>query len=386
MSSFLIHADTRCALGNNFDQAVSHLLAGRQALQSVSFDELEDPVTLPYYALPYYAAPGLGATNQEERVYHFLRDIVQGALDNHPLSTSERARTGLFIGSSSFDISVSEVIYKQDLKHSGDAVPLPIIGYGKIAADLQSRFGLSPHSYTYSTACTSSANALLSAHRLLRAGVIAHAFVIGAEFFNQTTVLGFHGLNLISPSGCMSPFEARRDGLILGEGCGLLMLSNIIESDISLHGGATATDNHHLTAANSDGSTIAHVMSQALDSCQLEASQLNGIKLHGTASLMNDDAEAAGIRLLPCHVPPLFALKPYIGHTLGACGVLEAALVYGCLGQNQLPGNAASGPTDERLGLTLLQGPQAASAGYYALNYFAFGGNNTCLILHKAAP
>jgi 3-oxoacyl-[acyl-carrier-protein] synthase-1 len=381
MSSFLIHADTRCALGTSFDEAVTALLSGQQQqLQQVAFDDLGDPVTLPYYT-----APGFGDKNQEQRIYHFLRDMLEDALDRCPLSDSERAATGLFIGSSSFDINVSETLYSQELETSTTATPLPIIGYGKIAADLQESFGLSPHAYTYSTACTSSANALLSAHRLLKAGVISHAFVMGVEFFNRTTLLGFHGLSLISASGRLSPFEARRDGLILGEGCGLLMLSATKKSDISLCGGATATDNHNLTAANGDGSTIAHVMGLALDNCELQASQLKGIKLHGTASLMNDEAEAAGIRMLQRPLPPLFALKPYIGHTLGACGVLEAALVYGCLRRGRLPGNAASGPTDERLGVSLLPAPRTADAGYYALNYFAFGGNNTCLILCKAA-
>ncbi len=380
MSSFVIHADARCALGSSLDQAVTGLLNGQQQLRQLTFDDLDDPVTLPYYA-----APGFGEQDQEQRVYHFLRTMLEDALGQCHLSDSERAATGLFIGSSSFDINVSETRYRQELKSSTAAVPLPIIGYGRIAAELQENFGLSPHAYTYSTACTSSANALLSAHRLLQAGVISHAFVIGVELFNRTTLLGFHGLSLISPSGRLSPFEARRDGLILGEGCGLLMLSRSRESDISLCGGATATDNHNLTAANSDGSTIAQVMRQALDNCGLQASQLKGIKLHGTASLMNDEAEAAGIRLLQHPLPPLFALKPYIGHTLGACGVLEAALFQGCLGRNLMPGNAAAGPTDERLGVSLASAPQTADAGHYALNYFAFGGNNSCLILHKAA-
>ncbi len=384
MGSYIVHADVRCALGDDLDQAMDNLFAGRQPLQYRHFGELDDPVSLPYFA-----AAGLNEAEQELRVYRFLSDMLQQALERHPLSEQERQRSGIFIGSSSFDINVSERIYAQALGQEPDvpahALPLPIIGYGKIAASLQAEFALGPHAQTHSTACTSSANALLNAHRMLQAGVIDHAFVCGVEFFNQTTLLGFHGLGLISPSARMSPFSANRDGLILGEGCGLVMLSKAEEGAISLCGGAIATDNHSLTAANSDGSTIAGVMAEALANCQITAPQLKGLKLHGTASLMNDEAEAAGIRRLLSSLPPLFALKPFIGHTLGACGVLEAALVVGCLQRGQLPASPDADATDEQLGLTLLSQPEIAAPGYYGLNYFAFGGNNACLILHKAA-
>src|SRR5690606_14559770 len=150
--------------------------------------------------------------------------------------------------------------------------------------------------YTYSTACTSSANAVLYAHRMLEAGVIDHALVVGLEHFNQMTVLGFHGLGLISPAGAMMPFSRGRDGLILGEGCGLILLSRSEnEASLQICGGAIATDNHSLTAANVDGSSLAAVITQALSDSSITAETIIAIKAHGTASLMNDEAEAAGL-------------------------------------------------------------------------------------------
>lgn len=379
----IIYADVCCALGDTLDESVERLLAGEQRQRQWHFGCLQDPVTVPYFG-----ARDLDRPDHALRIYQFLEDMLQRAFNELAFSPEQRQRTGLFIGSSSFDVNVSEKLYEEDSRAGREAVAMPIIGYGKIGARLQAKFGLGPHVATYSTACTSSANALLNAHRLMQADVIEHALVIGLEFFNQTTVLGFHGLNLISPSGRMAPFQARRDGLVLGEGCGLLVLSKSGTAPVQLCGGAIATDNHSLTAANVDGSTIAEVIHQALRQCGVTASDLAAMKVHGTASLMNDEAEAAGIRRLRDLPPPLFALKPYIGHTLGACGALETALVYGCLTKGELPSNPSSADTDGAgnvdLGVNLLQRNQSASPGYYGLNYFAFGGNNTCLILHKA--
>lgn len=379
MGSPILYADARCALGGDLENAVDALLAGQRNLCHRQFSHLEDPVTLPFFAMAGDCGQHLG---EAERVYRYLEEMVERALVSHNLSHRQRQRTGVFLGSSSFDVCVSEEHYQAQLKSGQDAIPMSIVGYGKLAQRLQTLFGLGPHAYSYSTACTSSANGVLNAHRLLQAGHIDYALVIGIELFNQTTLLGFHGLGLISPSATMAPFERNRDGLVLGETCSLILMSRDEESPVSVSGGAIATDNHSLTAANTDGSTIAAVMQQALWRCGLVPEQLCGIKTHGTASLLNDEAEAAGIRRLQQSPPPLFALKPYVGHTLGACGALETALTYGCLLRSQLPANPLA-TSEEDLGVKLQRENREAADGYYGLNFFAFGGNNCTLLLCK---
>jgi 3-oxoacyl-[acyl-carrier-protein] synthase-1 len=265
------------------------------------------------------------------------------------------------------------------------AVPMGIIGYGKLAQSLGQQFALSPHRYTYSTACTSSSNALLYAHRLLQAGVIDHALVLGIEFFNHTTLLGFYGLGLISPSQSMRPFSAGRDGLMLGEGCGLLLLSrDASAARMHLCGGAVATDNHSLTAANIDGSSLAAVIGQALADSAITAADIVAVKAHGTASMLNDEAEAAGLRRVFAEtaMPPIFALKPFCGHSLGASGALEMALTIGCLERELLPANPQL-EDDSALGIRLLHQSESAPIGHYLFNCFAFGGNNNALILRR---
>ena len=381
-SSAIRFFNASCSLGNNLDSCIDKLLnANNQPVQE-HFPRQRDPVTMPYFALPYEN----GRPSATDIIYNRLQQMAEEALQACQFGEAERQRTSLFFGSSSFDVAVSEQQYRQQLdgEHPQDAVPMPIVGYGKLAQSTGQKLRLSPYRFTYSTACTSSANALLYAHRLLQTGAIDHALVMGFEFFNETTLLGFHGLGLISPAAAMQPFAAGRDGLVLGEGCGVILLSrHDPDAPLQLRGGAVATDNHSLTAANSDGSSLASVINQALDDSNITAADIVAVKVHGTASLMNDEAEAAGLgRIFPQQLPPVFALKPFCGHTLGASGALEMALTLGCLARGVLPANPQA-IADPQLGVQLLPASCSAPDGHYLFNCFAFGGNNNALILQR---
>lgn len=385
MRTAIRYADARSTLGLSLADCVSHLLAGKIQPSTERFDDQLDPVQMPYFSLPIkHPVRPLPA----EIIYPYLQSMTRNALDAAQLTASERKRTGLFLGSSSFDVAVSERQYQQVLQgpKPASAVPMPIIGYGMLAQTLGQQLGISAQRHTYSTACTSSANALLYAHRMLHAGVIDHALVVGMEFFNHTTLLGFYGLGLISPSATMRPFSRGRDGLVLGEGCGVLLLSRDLQSSsIHLCGGAIATDNHSLTAANIDGSSLASVIEQALSNSQIDAHAIVAVKAHGTASLMNDEAEAAGLRrVFGTELPPTFALKPFCGHTLGASGALEMALTIGCMQQGLLPANPQFEP-DPELGICLTNKVSPAPTGHYLFNCFAFGGNNNALVVHRGS-
>nr|WP_254722352.1 beta-ketoacyl synthase N-terminal-like domain-containing protein [Gilvimarinus xylanilyticus] len=312
---------------------------------------------------------------------------MNSLLERAQLSRTERRRTALLMGSSSFDVHISESQYRRELNTLGpeQALPMPIVGYGKIAQHLADQLALGPHRYAYSTACTSSANALLYAARLLQQDQADHALVLGCEHLNATSALGFYGLGLISPRGEMAPFDARRDGLILGEGTGALLLSKPSQTPASerrwqLAGGAIGTDNYSLTAAHVSGKEIAKVIRAALADADITAADIAAIKLHGTASLLNDEAEAAALHQVFATLPQGFALKPYVGHTLGACGALETALTLGSLARGTLPDNPRA-LGDGELAVPLLKEKRPAQPGYYLLNCFAFGGNNNALII-----
>lgn len=368
MPCYFHHMDASCALGDSLTNCLQNLKLQKIQPSRIKIERSNESVEMAYFNAPN---PEAFQTAQLMDLSTFTQ--IKNALDTTGLSQSERQRTGLFIGSSSFSMSHSE-----DQSTTSKPI-LSTIGYAKRAYQLAQEFGLSEHAYAYATACTSSANALLYAQRFIRQGFIDHALVMGYEFFNKTTALGFKGLELISPTGSIKPFDINRDGIVLGEGCATILLSREHKQDTAqLLGGACNTDHYSLTAANVDGSTIANVMTCAMNDSAVTNNQIRAIKVHGTASLMNDEAESAGIRRLFNNQQYLFALKPFIGHTLGACGAIETTITAGALSAGWLPENATI-KTDGKLGISLNQSHSEYRHGVVLLNYFAFGGNNTCL-------
>ena len=150
-------------------------------------------------------------------------------------------------------------------------------------------------------------------------------------------------------------------------------------------GGANNCDTHNPTTANPDGRSVAEVLRLALNRTGTAVGDVRGIKLHGTGSLSGDQAEAAGLTQVFPTMPPLSGLKAYIGHSLGACGVVELVLFAGALQGGLIPATAGFSTPDPALGLHPLTAPRPAQAGRYLLNHFGFGGNNTVLVLEQSA-
>lgn len=379
--SYIHYAATVNSLGHDRARCLDNLIHQRIAPSMRTVDHLHEPVTFPYFRL----ADPPELSGRSDRLLCWLRRMLRDALEAHPLSDAVRSRTGLFLASSSVGVESSEIIYREQLRNDPDtAIPVPNIAYNSLAETLAKEFGLSPFAYTVVTACTSAANALLFAHAMLLAGRIEQAIVIGFEMFNETSALGFLGLELISPSGTVLPFDARRNGMVLGEGIGLLVLSRTAAPGcIALLGGASNTDTYGPTTANPDGSSIEKVMQAALQQAGAAPEDVRAVKLHGTASLMNDESEARGLHRLFARPVPVFVLKPFIGHTLGACAAIETVLTVFALQEGFIPATTGIGAGSDAFGLTLNQRQIPAESGLHLLNYFAFGGNNTTLVLEK---
>lgn len=355
---------------------------------------LKQPPTAPgtvitHYAaqqqtLPYKLLADAPLDNQETRLYRVLENVVGTALDQAQLSPQQRAASALFLGTSSFDISASEAEFRNALQSTGpQALALATrSSQGMLAAHVRQHFGLRGPDFSFNTACTASANALLYADAMIRSGELQHAVVVGIELFNSLTALGFHGLQLLTPTA-MKPFDRERNGLVLGEGCSALVLSarQPRAHAFQLLGSANLCDTYSMSAANPDGSTVAKVIEQALGSAGLQPHDIVAIKTHGTASLLNDEAEAAGLRRVFKTMPPLTAIKPFIGHTLGACGLNELLLFCAAAEHGFLIATPGIGAGDEQLGVTLNQQCCDLPRGRFMLNYFGFGGNNTSLIV-----
>ncbi|MDJ0807035.1 MAG: beta-ketoacyl synthase N-terminal-like domain-containing protein [Gammaproteobacteria bacterium] len=335
-------------------------------------------ITTPYFALG-------DDREREERQLEILEAVVERALLNSGLHPQEIAKTGLFMGSSSYDLRTSELAYRRQLDdQEQDAVPVMHTGSCRLSDWVGRRFSIVSDPFNINTACTSSANALLLAQEMLQQGIIKHALVIGLELFNETTLCGFAGLQLLATEH-LCPFDKEREGLLLGEGCAAVVLgSDDRDCEFRLAGGGTSFDPHSITGANEDGTSIAAALRSALHASGCAASEILAIKLQGSGSLSNDLAEGRGLALaFGREMPLLTGIKPYIGHTLGACGVLELVLFCRSLADGYIPATPNFTHPDPVLAITPLTSARPALAGTYLLNTFGFGGNNTVLALEK---
>jgi 3-oxoacyl-[acyl-carrier-protein] synthase-1 len=390
---FLSGAALHSCQGSNLKQALvslgQPLSAPSVITTSITGDLSKAEDHIPYRFLQGEAinSPAEDLRLRSEKV---IFETVDQSLSRISLSAQEKSRSGIFLGSSSFLIGAVEQDFRRELeKNHQQAFPLKEIFFGRLCERLAERYALSGGCYTFNTACTASANALLHAARMLQLGWLDHALVVGTELFNETTLLGFNNLELLT-RGEMRPFDQRRNGLQLGEACAAAFLS--IDPDkgedsnavFRVKGGANLCDPHSISAANPDGSTVCEVMQKACVLAGVDQGSILAVKTHGTASLMNDEAEARGLHrffsAIKKNIPPLCVLKPYLGHTLGACGLSELLLFCESLRQGLLPGTADF-LADETLGIHLDRNQESPGPGVYMLNYFGFGGNNTSLLL-----
>jgi 3-oxoacyl-[acyl-carrier-protein] synthase I len=340
------------------------------------------------HTFPYYQIANPGIATGIQRLYSITHQVVAEAIATAKLTDEQLSETALFVGSTSFSIFISEQTYSQELTVNADASPIGLTAYEELTNYIKATFFQKARSYTYHTACTSSVNALLHAQKMIATGKIKYAMVVGLEFFNETTLLGFHSLDLISKSK-IQPFGINRDGIILGEGCSAIILSAEKPDQpypVCIKGGATMVDIDSMTTVNPDGSSIVNVIAQALKNTDTPPSDIKAIKLHGTASYSNDNAESIGLKnFFGKNLPPVFSLKPCIGHTLGACGTNEIVITCKYLERGKLPGLPYEYAFDPDLGISIPQQEYPVEPGIFLLNHFGFGGNNTALVISNLA-
>ncbi|MNG72363.1 3-oxoacyl-[acyl-carrier-protein] synthase 2 [compost metagenome] len=239
--------------------------------------------------------------------------------------------------------------------------------------------------YTLSTACSSSARAIISGKRLIDAGLVDAAIVGGADSLCQMPINGFNSLESLSAQRC-TPFAAGRSGINIGEAAALMLLTRE-PAAVALLGVGESSDAWHMSAPHPAGEGAERAISMALRQAGLNAGQIGYINLHGTATRLNDQVEARVINRLFGTETPCSSTKHLTGHTLGAAGAVEAALSWLLLTQPlPLPQQDFSRvPRDAELApIGLVCQPQLLGQRAILSNSFAFGGNNACLLLGDA--
>jgi len=246
---------------------------------------------------------------------------------------------------------------------------------------------------TISTACSSSTNAVGLGAMWIRAGRCSRVVVGGADALCRLTHAGFNSLNLVAPERPL-PFDARRRGMVIGEGAGILVLEDEATARargarIRAHvlGFGNVAEAFHLVQPDPSGAGAERAMAAALRDAGVDPGEVDYVNAHGTATPHNDVAEARGVRrLFGDRDVPVSSTKSQTGHLLGASGAVE--LVAALLGMERgfLPPTAGWAEKDPEIDIDPVPGAgRAASFDVFLSNSFAFGGNDSSLCVASPA-
>lgn len=318
-----------------------------------------------------------------------------GLIDN-PIIQS--GKTGVSYGSCSGSIGAIMDFYSMIIEHnvknlnSGSYIKMMShTGAVNISLFFKTKGRLIPTS----TACTSGSMGIGYAYETIKSGAQTVMIAGGAEEYSPSNIGVFDTLFATSvkndtPELTPSPFDRDRDGLVIGDGAGTLILEEYEHAKArkakiyaEIIGFATNTDGTHITNPNKE--TMAEVMKMALESANLSPDDIGYINAHGTGTINGDIAESQATADVFGNNTPISTIKSYIGHTLGACGAIEAILSIEMMNNNWFCPTLNLKNIDERCGELdyIMDKPREFETKYIMSNNFAFGGINTSLIFKR---
>jgi 3-oxoacyl-[acyl-carrier-protein] synthase II len=269
---------------------------------------------------------------------------------------------------------------------------VPMMMPNAAAAAVSMRFGFQGPCESIATACATGTHAIGYAARLIQWG-ICDAVIAGSSeaAMTPTGCQGFANMKALSGDGRSRPFDGARDGFVLSEGAGALVLEDWerarargAEILAEVLGSASAADAHHITAPAPGGAGAVTCMQAAVEDAGLALDAIAQINAHGTGTPLNDEAEAHAIsKVFGSPGPPVTSTKGVTGHSLGAAGTIEAVALVLSMHHRLIPptdGNDGFDPELPAIDL-VTGGPREWTPGPALSNSFGFGGHNGCLVL-----
>ena len=317
---------------------------------------------------------GLGIMPKYNDFFKVLEDVVQKILDQSNLENFNN--TLLILGSSVGGMQISEALFFRD-HHYRNIDPLKH-SIHVLSDHLMQKFNFYD-TRSISTACTSSANAIFLAKRLIDVDAYDNILVVGADAMTHTTVLGFNDLSVLSSDKCR-PFDKERTGMNVSEAIAGLLIQNIKTKDsIELKGVGASSDAYHMTNPDPEAKGAISSMNSAIKDAGLTPNDIDYVNAHGTATLANDKVEALAIETL-FDKPYVSSTKAITGHTLGAAGAIEAIISCEVI-KRSLVAPQTGLKEAENKNINLVLEPVKKEIRNVVSNSFAFGGNNTSLVL-----
>ena len=270
---------------------------------------------------------------------------------------------------------------------------VPMMMPNAATAAVSMRFGLGGPCETVTTACAAGTHAIGNAARLVASGRCPVVVAGGAEaVIVEIAEAGFRNMTALSNEEFSRPFDAQRNGFVMGEGAGILILEewdHAHERGATIYGeviGAASTaDAHHITAPDPAGNGAVRCMQFALADAGIAPEDVSHINAHGTSTPLNDLAEAVAVRrVFGEHSPPVTSIKGHLGHSLAAAGALEGVASIMTLMNQLMPPTAGTKEIDPDVGLDVVTGaPRAGNLDVVLSNSFGFGGNNGSVVFRR---
>lgn len=251
-------------------------------------------------------------------------------------------------------------------------------------------FGINNRPVLVSNACASGNFAIMGAYESIRKGNTKYAFAGGAELFSEVAFKGFSKLRSMASQKC-SPFDKKRDGMILGEGAGVLLLENYqsairrnAEIYAEIIGWGASCDAFHMAAPRPDAGGIITAVNNALKYADIVPDDVNYICAHGTGTSANDKAETLAVNKIFKRKVPVSSIKSMIGHTMGAASAIEAAACCMMIKKGIILPTINFNDFDDECDVDCVANiARKANLKIVANNAYAFGGNNSCVLLSE---
>jgi len=287
----------------------------------------------------------------------------------------------LFLATSTGGIKETEEVYLSLKKNKGKFDLSGKNYFYDIYQAIQGKYGEKINeAYTFSTACSASAHAVLHAFRYIKNGIIDKAIVMAVDALSITTMFGFDSLKLVSENGT-NPLSLKRDGLSLGEGGAVFLLESEPSGEpiAEIIGAYSNSDGFHITSPSPDGEMQIECIKKAIEIAGIDKNEIDYINAHGTGTMTNDEIELRAIKNIFEKPVPVTSLKGFIGHTVGSSAAIELALCFEMMKRDKIfqPLNFNSPIEPEYI-------PEKSidkKVGVFIKNSFGFGGNNASIII-----
>lgn len=255
-----------------------------------------------------------------------------------------------------------------------------------MASKISKTIGITSEPIVLSNACVSGVMAVSVAKRMIQTDKYDHFVVVGADLFSKFVFSGFQSFQAVSPKPC-KPYSENRDGITLGEAAAAIFITKdktlLEKSSYKILGDSSINDANHISGPSRTGEGLFQSVQKALKETEINSEDIDMISSHGTATNYNDEMEAQAFSRAHLAQTPLFSLKGFFGHTLGAAGLLEIVISLSCAEKNKVPPSFGFDKMGVSIPLNISAQSQNKPINTILKTASGFGGSNTAVIFEK---